>query len=306
MVNIQPPSSDGVTLSLEELIFFKQHTIHWLPPARSLWSQIQGQHHSSRLGRGMDFAEVRQYQAGDDIRSIDWRVTARTGKTHTKVFCEEKEKPVVLYLDFSSSMQFGSTLMLKSVLMAHMASLISWLCIAQKDRVGAVIDNGDTLLEVKPTSRNKGPLQIIQKMLEAHQSSLKRLNNPSNKTSFSDGLKTLNRLCPKGSEVILLSDFTRFEEPNTLLINQLNRHNRIQLIQIIDPLEKGSTSYRGVELVSDRKQNQWIDFSSKKTRQRIENAFINHQQSLKNLCHSLAIHYSSLSSDSPLLQQISG
>ncbi|CAH0537539.1 DUF58 domain-containing protein [Vibrio marisflavi] len=302
----QPPSSNGVTLSLEELIFFKQHTVHWLPPAKSLWSQLHGQHHSSRLGRGMDFAEVRQYQPGDDIRSIDWRVTARTGKTHTKVFCEEKEKPVILYLDFSSSMQFGSTLMLKSVLMAHMASLISWISVAQKDRIGAVIDDGQTLVEVKPTSRSKGPLQIIQKMIDGHQSSLARLGNTTSQTSMSDGLKTLTRLCPKGSEIVLLSDFTRLDESNTTFINQLNRHNRIKVIQIIDPLERGKTTYRGVELVSNRIKNQWIDFSSKKTRQQIEHAFTDHQQSLKSLCHSQAIHYSSLSSDSPLLQQLSG
>ncbi|MCL9780600.1 DUF58 domain-containing protein [Vibrio sp. S4M6] len=306
MARIQPPSSDGVTLSLDELIFFKQHTVHWLPPAKSLWSHIQGQHHSSRLGRGMDFAEVRQYQPGDDIRSIDWRVTARTGKTHTKVFCEEKEKPVLLYLDFSASMQFGSTLMLKSVVMAHMASLISWLSVAQKDRIGAVIDNGHSLVEIKPSSRNKGPLQIIQKMIEAHQISLSNIKRVNDSISMADGLSTLNRLSPKGSEIVLMSDFTRLDTKNTSVINQLNRHNKIKLIQITDPLEQGNTHYRGVELVSDRKSTQWLDFSSRKTRQRIESAFAERQSSLKSLCHSLAIQYSSLSSDSPLLQQISG
>ena len=158
------PYSDGVNLCLDELLYFKQHAIHWLPPAKSLWSQVLGQHQSKQLGRGMDFAEVRQYQAGDDVRSIDWRVTARTGKPHTKLFTEEREKPIILYIDLSASMRFGSKLMFKSVLAAHMASLIAWLFVAQKDRVGAIIDTGNQLTELKPSSRNQGPLAMIQNL----------------------------------------------------------------------------------------------------------------------------------------------
>lgn len=141
-----PPHANGVTLSLEELLPYQQQSVRWLPPARSLWTQMSGQHQSRSLGRGMDFAEVRQYQPGDDIRAIDWRVTARTGKPHTKLFTEEREKPVVLYIDLSASMQFGSQLMLKSVQAAHVASLISWLSVAQKrsrwcgDRLGQQAD----------------------------------------------------------------------------------------------------------------------------------------------------------------------
>ena len=77
-----PTHSNGVTLNLDELLQYKSQSVRWLPPAKSLWSQLNGQHESAKKGRGMDFSEVRQYQAGDDIRSIDWRVTARTGKAH--------------------------------------------------------------------------------------------------------------------------------------------------------------------------------------------------------------------------------
>lgn len=90
MNNQLPNHSDGVTLNLDELLQYKAQSVRWLPPAKSLWSQLNGQHESNRKGRGMNFSEVRQYQAGDDIRSIDWRVTARTGKAHTKLFSEER------------------------------------------------------------------------------------------------------------------------------------------------------------------------------------------------------------------------
>ncbi len=80
-----PPHANGVTLTLAELLHYRTQSVHWLPPAQSIWSQMNGNHTGRQKGRGMDFMEVRQYQAGDDIRSIDWRVTARTGKAHTKL-----------------------------------------------------------------------------------------------------------------------------------------------------------------------------------------------------------------------------
>ncbi len=101
-----PPHSDGVNVCLAELLQYKNQAVRWLAPAKSIWSQLNGHHQSRHKGRGMNFSEVRPYQAGDDIRSIDWRVTARTGKTHTKLFTEEREQPIMLFIDLSASMQF--------------------------------------------------------------------------------------------------------------------------------------------------------------------------------------------------------
>ena len=151
----------------------------------------------------MDFAEVRQYQPGDDVRSIDWRVTARTGKPHTKLFTEEREKPIIVYVDFSASMMFGSQLMFKSVLASHMASLIAWLSVAQRDRIGAMIDTGDQLTELKPTSRNQGPLALIQHLVKLHQDKVNQSTTPHS-SDMGHGLQALNRLCPKGSEVVII------------------------------------------------------------------------------------------------------
>ncbi|USD43904.1 DUF58 domain-containing protein [Vibrio sp. SCSIO 43135] len=300
-----PPSTDGVTLSLDELLFYKQQTVHWLPPAKSLWSQMLGQHQSRRLGRGMDFAEVRQYQAGDDIRSIDWRVTARTGKPHTKLFTEEREKPVVLYIDLSSSMYFGSKLLLKSVQMAHMASLISWLSVANQDRVGAVIDTGSQLLDIKPSARNSGPLQIIQQLITEHNNLLGR-TAVTEATSMAPAFEALNRLCPKGSEVILLSDFVRFSESNQALLARLRQHNLVRVVHFSDPLEQGVTNYRGIQQVADKEKTQWFDFSSRATRKQLANAYMSKVNAVQEICQSHGITFTSLVSDQPLLQQLSG
>lgn len=299
-----PPYSDGVNLCLDELLYYKQQCVKWLPPAKSLWSQMLGQHQSRQLGRGMDFSEVRQYQPGDDVRAIDWRVTARTGKPHTKLFSEEREKPVVLYLDFSSSMAFGSQLLLKSVQMAHMASLIAWLSVTQQDRIGAVIDTGNELIELKPTSRNRGALALLQTLVTCHHS---LINQPSrNDQDISHALQALARLCPKGSEIILLSDFSRLTTQHEPKLSRLCQHNRVRMVQISDPLERGQTGFRGTEQVSNQNDTRWLDFSSRKTRQGIEHAFSEQQQHLIQLTQKMGISFSSLSSEQALTQQLHG
>lgn len=299
-----PPYSDGVNLSLDELMYYKQQCIKWLPPGKSLWSQMLGQHQSRQLGRGMDFSEVRQYQAGDDIRTIDWRVTARTGKPHTKLFSEEREKPIILYIDLSHSMMFGSTLLLKSVQAAHMASLVAWLSVTEQDRIGAVIDTGERLIELKPTGRNKGALTLIQSLITLHQQQLKQ--NSKIDYGFEQGLRAIARLCPKGSEIIILSDFSRFTTALEPQLSRLTQHNRVRLVQIVDPLERGETAFRGSEQVSDQRNTLWLDFSSAKTRQGIGQAFEQQQHYLKQLTQKLGIRFSTLSSDAALTQQLHG
>lgn len=299
-----PPHSDGVNLSLDELINYKQQSVHWLPPGKSLWSQMQGQHRSRQLGRGMDFNEVRQYQAGDDVRAIDWRVTARTGKPHTKLFCEEREKPIMLLLDLSPSMYLGSKLMFKSVQMAHMASLITWLSVAQRDRIGAVIDTGIKRIELKPSARTQGALSLIQSLVNQHNEGLSE--QKSQLHPFSHGLQSLNRLCPKGSEIILLSDFSRFSQQDEPALSRLNQHNHVRMVQITDPLELGKTNFRGSELVASSQGSHWLDFATKQTRHGIAHAFEQQHTYLKQLALKMGISFSTLSSDIPLIKQLHG
>jgi hypothetical protein len=113
-------------------------------------------------------------------------------------------------------------------------------------------------------------------------------------------------MCPKGSEIILLSDFVRLNHDASLMLRKLGQHNKVRLVQIYDPLEKGITNYRGTEQVSDKHTTRWLDFSSTKTRQGIESAFTQHQQQLTQLAHSLGMSFSTLSSDTALSQQLHG
>ncbi|MDO6705861.1 DUF58 domain-containing protein [Photobacterium sp. 1_MG-2023] len=297
-----PRHSNGHDLCLAELLQYKSQTVQWLPPARSVWSQLNGQHLSRQKGRGMNFSEVRPYQPGDDIRAIDWRVTARTGKAHTKLFSEEREQPVMLLIDFSPSMRFGSQLLLKSVQAAHFASLISWLAVQQQDRVGALIYNGETLSECKPTARQQGPLSVLNAMINLHQHSASA--PAAARVSFADALRHLHHVCPKGSEIILLSDFYMLQAQDRKRLSQLRSHNRIQFVHLYDPLETGETGYRGREHVSDRSQSAWMNFGSARVRQDMASHFAHRLQTLTELAASLAIPLHSLSAATPLLKQL--
>ncbi|SMS02657.1 hypothetical protein VIM7927_03992 [Vibrio mangrovi] len=302
-----PAYSNGVTLCLEELLAYKQHCASWLPPAKSLWSTMSGQHLSRQLGRGMNFSEVRRYQPGDDIRAIDWRVTARTGKPHTKLFSEEREKPVILYIDLSATMHMGSRLLLKSVQAAHMAALLAWLSLAQKDRCGALIDLGDSLIDIKPKSHQPGVLALLQKLIDCQTRQLQiNQTHTSAVLPMSESLTALNRLSPKGSEVILVSDYTRYHDDLKPQFSQLRRHNQVRLIHIYDPLEQGETAFRGIEFVADQQQSRWLNFSAQSTRTGIKKAFESQKDRLELLSRSLGIPYTRLSSDTPLLKQLSG
>ncbi|OAN11216.1 cytosolic protein [Photobacterium jeanii] len=306
-----PVHSDGIQLCLAELLHYKDQAVRWLPPAQSVWSHLQGQHSSKQKGRGMNFAEVRPYQAGDDIRAIDWRVTARTGKPHTKLFTEEREQPVMLLVDMSNSMQFGSQLLLKSVQAAHFASLISWLTIKAQDRIGALVYNGSALHELKPAGRQQGALRVINQLIASQQHAL--LNAQQTPTSdnssvpaiaFSETLRHLSHLCPKGSDIILISDFHTLSENDKRVLSQLRHHNRIQFVQITDPLEQGVTDFRGTEYVADGDQSVWLDFSADHTRAQFLSLYQQQQQMLKAFTNKLAIPLYTLSAAMPLLQQL--
>ncbi|WP_318510219.1 DUF58 domain-containing protein [Photobacterium leiognathi] len=298
-----PPHSDGVNVCLAELLQYKNQAVRWLPPAHSIWSQLNGLHQSRHKGRGMNFSEVRPYQAGDDIRAIDWRVTARTGKTHTKLFTEEREQPVMLLIDISGSMQFGSQLMLKSVQAAHFASLLSWLAVSEQDRIGAVIYNGIRVTECKPTARQQGPLHIINKLIEAQNNALSHLGEPQ-PVNFADALKRLHYLCSKGSEIVIISDFNQLSLNDKRRLTQLRQHNRIQFVQVHDPLEQGQTQFRGYEHVADKEQSAWLNFSSKKTRDSLSQQYQQHQSFVAEMAKSLAIPLHYLSAAESLLQQL--
>jgi len=198
-------------------------------------SVLAGPNKSNFRGRGIDFEEVRNYQAGDDIRSIDWRVTARTGSAHTKLFREERERPVLLAIDQRNSMFFGSTHCFKSVLAAHLASLLAWSALDAGDRVGGLVFNDTGHREIRPRRSRKTVLALISQIDEYNRA---LPSPPSTAIEFSEVLANLRRIARPGSSVFIVSDFRgASDERAREQLFQLAQHIEITAIACSDPLE---------------------------------------------------------------------
>jgi uncharacterized protein (DUF58 family) len=201
-----------------------------------------GSHSSNHRGRGMEFSEVRPYQPGDDIRSIDWRVTARSQKTYTKLFQEEKERPTYLLVDQRSNMFFGSENLLKSVYVAELSAFIAWAALANNDRVGSLIFSDDKQRDLRAKKSTHAIMALFQELRAFNIDLLERsthTNLASTKIKpMSDMLGELASIAKPGTSVYILSDFSDFNEACEKPLSILARHNSVNLIQVTDPLER--------------------------------------------------------------------
>lgn len=211
-----------------------------LPSARPVRSRQAGLQRSPRRGRGMAFAEVRQYQPGDDIRSIDWRVTARRQSPHTKLYEEERERPVLLLCDLGPSLFFGSTGAYKQVRCAQLAAILAWLGLWSGDQIGGIVFNGRTLTVQRPARRKKSVLQLLDTLSNQqriHGQALEATHTDSPEAGLDTALGEARRVAHTGSRIFILSDFMHISQDTSRLIGSLARHNNVSALQIIDPLE---------------------------------------------------------------------
>jgi uncharacterized protein (DUF58 family) len=200
-------------------------------------SVLSGPKKTNFRGRGIDFEEVRYYQAGDDIRTIDWRVTARTGDAHTKVFREERERPVMVVADQRDSMFFGSSHCFKSVLAAHIASLLAWSALDNGDRIGGLVFNAAEHREIRPRRSRKTVLALLSQLHDYN----RRLPLPSGSDtdSFAAMLANLRRVARPGSSIFLISDFRGAGSAQAReYLFHLAQHAEITAIYCSDPLER--------------------------------------------------------------------
>ncbi|ACA87300.1 DUF58 domain-containing protein [Shewanella woodyi] len=236
-----PLFSDGVNLTQKELLAC-QTIARALPEKRSKARANLAGHRASLIkGRGMEFAEVRHYQPGDDVRTIDWRVTARTGKVHTKLFVEERERPVLILLDLSHSLYFGSSLLLQSVQAAHLATTLGWSAIQHGDRLGALIATEAEHLELKPRSRQQGILQLISAIQSLHERQLNQLSEyQSEPEHLFRACQRLRRIAKPGSLIWIISDGANLTENCLAPLSDLKRHCDMGAFLITDPLRQGT------------------------------------------------------------------
>ncbi|GAB5414177.1 MAG: DUF58 domain-containing protein [Congregibacter sp.] len=206
---------------------------------RRALAQLAGGQHSNFRGRGIEFEEVRGYQPGDDIRAIDWRVTARTGEAHTKLFHEERERPVLLAVDQRTGMQFGSQHCFKGVLAAELAALLAWSALSTNERVGALLMYENRHWEMRPRNNRRTVLSILSALAEHDPDENAQEPETTPALSFADMLRSARRVARPGTSVFIVSDFAGADESRAREeLFQLARHCEITAIHCTDPLER--------------------------------------------------------------------
>jgi len=229
-----------------------------LPSARPARARQAGLQHSSQRGRGMAFAEVRLYQPGDDIRSIDWRVTARRQAPHTKLYEEERERPVLLLCDLGPTLFFASTGAFKQVRCAQLASILAWLALSAGDQVGGIVFNGSTLSVQRPARRKKSVLRLLDTLASQQRSSP---DSSASETTLDTALAEARRVAHTGSRIFLISDFLNISENTPSLLGALARHNSVSALRVVDPLEQ-QLPHSGRFAIAGSEGPVWFDASN--------------------------------------------
>ncbi len=264
------------------------------------FGQQTGSHPAPFKGRGLSFQQLRAYQGGDEIRHIDWRVTARTTKPHTRIFEEERERPIVLCLDQRSAMAFGSRRCFKSVLACHAAALLAWNGLESNDRVGGLIFNDGGHSEIRPRRSQRAVLHFLHEASRFNQQLL--TEQAAEVGNLANALEELRRITRPGSSVFILSDFSGYDAAAQRQLHLLARHNEIIALVIADPLEE-QLPLRGLYPLSNGREQGSIRITDS-LRQRYCDDYRERRHQLHDNFRRSGIHHIDLSTDGDLLQTL--
>jgi len=270
--------------------------------SRGLTHQIfAGQYHSAFKGRGIAFSEVREYQFGDDIRDMDWNVTARMNAPYIKVFEEERELTVVLLIDVSGSRWFGTQKKLKKELLAEVAAILSFSASINNDKVGALFFSDKVEKFIPPNKGRSHLLHIIREMLE--------FEPVSRQTNISEALRFLTNAIKKRCTAFLLSDLMdldtteqpRFEEALKIATN---KHD-LAAIQIYDQRETELPDVGLVRMLdAETNREQWIDTSGRRVRDNYARWYRNSQERIRTILNKYQVDHVRIATDQDYVEPL--
>ncbi|MEN8199445.1 MAG: DUF58 domain-containing protein [Thermodesulfobacteriota bacterium] len=277
----------GVYTNLDELIRIRFKVGDFsLQPRQPVTSILSGRYASRLRGRGLNFEELRRYHPGDDIRTMDWKVTARTREPHVRVYTEEKDRVVLLIVDQRSNMFFGTKDRLKSVTAAELAALGAWRALDSGDRVGAIVFNDSELVEIRPQRSQQTVLSIL--------GNVERMNHQlSAESSQEPNEKMINRALKKGRAlaghdvlVVLISDYFGVDEQTERLVTEMGAHNDVIAFLIHDPMRMQAVPQKLA--LSDGSLQMEIDFNDSRTREKLVADFRREQEDISYFLRKLS------------------
>lgn len=293
----------GLFATTEELIEQKRYIAYLKNFHHKMASSHQaGDVKSAFKGRGIELEEIRPYNYGDDIRDMDWRVTARKQTPYTRLYAEEKDREVYALIDLSPQMVFGTRKELKSVSAAKIAALLGWLSMENKDRFGVGVYDGEKI-EISKSGNSRANLIAMLKKIAATSKKIIE-NKVVEKESLAKAITLLSNRLKNQATVFVISDFVHFDEIQKKALAQLARKSRVWCVNIFDVLEEKapvSGEYTAASL-----QGQKVSFNTadKEFVTTYESYFRKKREQLKSFCHSFGIRYVEIRTDLELYEQL--
>ena len=298
-----PSEAPGVYADLDDLIKiqFKARDFSF-QPGQPVNSILSGRYASRLRGRGLNFEELRRYHPGDDIRTMDWKVTARTRSPHVRVYTEEKDRAVLLLVDQRQHMFFGSRNRLKSVTAAELAALAAWRALAVGDRIGAIVFNDTEMVEIKPQRSRQKVMEILGHVVrQNHALSADSTVNP-NPGQLNRVLEKARVLAPHDALVVLISDGLGVDDETQRFTAWLAEHNDVLALLVHDPSRIDPTGARLT--VSDGTLQMDLDLTDPSVSRKMAEDFRTEQENLTRSLRRLSAPLLMISNDEDVVAQV--
>lgn len=290
---------------MDELVSLKKYLPYIRRRHNNITSYQAGDIRSAFKGRGMELEEVRAYGYGDDVRDIDWRVTARKGDVYTKVFAEEKDREVYAVLDLSPYMVFGTKKELKSVSAAKLAALLGWQSLLNKDRFGLILFDGKNSRFFKPQNNQRNLMAIFKAIADASMATLQEAaeTGEDNISDLSVPLQFLQYNLKSKAQIFIISNYNHISDDTKKTVVALNRRCRVYCVNVYDLLEEMapedgeySAEYEGQKLI--------FNTFSPDFKKAYAEYFAEKRKNMEDFCRRLGCHYINIRTDRPLYNQL--
>ena len=290
----------GVSVDVDDLIAIRSQLKDLYRSRVRRHSTRSGAREVQLRGRGMDYEESRAYVYGDDVRAMDWRVMARTGEAHTKVFAEEKERSCLIAVDLSASMFFGTRFAFKSWAAAQVAAHIGWLASFCGERIGGLIASPEYHREIRPGKTRSGLLSVFHHLGRAGELQPPRLGDVSRLNYLVSETK---RLAKPGSDILLISDFMGIDSQTREILSTLSRHNQVYAYWIFDSSEVSDWP-GGIYPIMDSQRGMQLNLDDQPHRQWLSEQQLAHQQRVETVCADFNIPLLPICCNRPIGPQI--